>query len=159
VAWNGLAVGALARTGAALEAIDPAKAQECLSAAEKAVEFIQKALFDADTATLWRIYREGRGDAPGFCDDYAFLIQGLIDLYEATFNDKYLKFADVLQSSSPLKTPHDQDSAVDMARPQNPSSPSFFLARHLPRHHPLAKRAPWASSTPRRRRQHRSSFV
>jgi uncharacterized protein YyaL (SSP411 family) len=105
VAWNGLAVGALARTGAALETIDPAKAHECLSAAEKAVEFIQKALFDADTATLWRIYREGRGDAPGFCDDYAFFIQGLIDLYEATFNDKYLKFADVLQSNSPLKTP------------------------------------------------------
>lgn len=101
VAWNGLAIGALARTGAALKATDPAKAKECLVAAEKAVEFIRKELFDAETATLWRIYREGRGDAPGFCDDYAFFIQGLIDLYEATFNDEYLKLADVLQSISP----------------------------------------------------------
>ena len=99
LAWNGLAIGALARTAAALEATDPVKARECIAAGEKAVEFIQRALFDADTATLWRIYREGRGDAPGFCDDYAFLIQGLIDLYEATFNDQYLRFADILQSS------------------------------------------------------------
>ena len=98
VAWNGLVIGALARTGAALKATDPNKAKECVGAAKKAVEFIRKELFDADAAILWRIYREGRGEAPGFCDDYAFLIQGLIDLYEATFNDEYLKFADTLQS-------------------------------------------------------------
>ncbi|MCJ1261752.1 hypothetical protein MMC22_001620 [Lobaria immixta] len=98
VAWNGLAVGALARTSAALEEIDAVKARECLTAAEKAVAFIRKELFDEESATLWRIYRGGRGDAPGFCDDYAFLIQGLIDLYEATFNDDYLQFADTLQS-------------------------------------------------------------
>lgn len=101
VAWNGLAIGALARTATVLEATDLDKAIECLVVAEKAVDFIKRALFDAETAILWRIYREGRGDAPGFCDDYAFLIQGLIDLYEATFNDKYLQLADTLQSKLP----------------------------------------------------------
>ena len=108
VAWNGLAISALARTSAALEAIDPAKAKQCLDAAEKAVAFIQKELFDPQTKTLWRIYREGRGETPGFCDDYAFLIQGLIDLYEATFNDRYLEFADILQSNQILSAhlPH-----------------------------------------------------
>lgn len=125
VAWNGLAIGALARTGAALEATDPAKAKECLFAAEKAVDFIQKALFDTDTAILWRIYREGRGDAPGFCDDYAFLIQGLIDLYEATFNDRYLKFADVLQSGFP----HSQLSLS----PLNSHPQAWLLTHHVRR--------------------------
>ncbi len=102
VAWNGLAIGALARTSAALEELDLEKSRECRTAAEKAVMFIRKELFDEESATLWRMYREGRGDAPGFCDDYAFLIKGLIDLYEATFNDEYLQFADRLQSKLPF---------------------------------------------------------
>lgn len=101
IAWNGMAIGALARTSAALQAIDVAKATECLAAAEKAVAFIKDEkheLWNSETGTLRRVYRQGGGDAPGFCDDYAFLIQGLIDLYETTFNDAYLEFADTLQS-------------------------------------------------------------
>lgn len=100
VAWNGLAIGALARTSAVLEEIDPTKAKECRVAAEDAVAFIKKELYESESKRLWRVYREGRGDAPGFCDDYAFFIQGLIDLYEATFDDQYLQFADELQSMS-----------------------------------------------------------
>lgn len=98
VAWNGLAIGALARTSAVLEIIDMEKSKKCRIVAERAVAFIRKELFDAESKTLWRVYREGRGDAPGFCDDYAFLIHGLLDLYEATFDDQYLEFADTLQS-------------------------------------------------------------
>lgn len=81
-----------------LEFIDSEKSQECKSAAERAVAFIRRELFDTESGTLWRVYREGRGDAPGFCDDYAFFIHGLLDLYEATFDDQYLEFADTLQS-------------------------------------------------------------
>lgn len=126
VAWNGLAIGALARTSAVLESTDVAKAKECLAAAEKAVAFIRKELFDEDSATLWRIYREGRGDAPGFCDDYAFLIQGLIDLYEVTFNDNYLEFADILQSEFsllplPSYTPHNIPSPLQPRQIMTPS--------------------------------------
>lgn len=100
VAWNGLAISALARTSGVLVDIDPAKAEKCREAAERAVAFIKEELFDSSSKSLWRVYREGRGDAPGFCDDYAFFIQGLIDLYEATFDDQYLEFADTLQSMS-----------------------------------------------------------
>lgn len=128
VAWNGLAIGALARTGAAIEVTHPAKAKECLVAAETAVEFIRKELFDADTATLWRIYREGRGDAPGFCDDYAFFIQGLIDLYEVTFNDEYLKLADILQSISLLDFP---SIFFNPSLFQPPFLPMTWLLMHL----------------------------
>ena len=98
VAWNGLAIGALARTSAVLEDIDPDKAKECRKAAEDAAGFIRRELFNEPSKTLYRIYREGRGETRGFCDDYAFLIHGLINLYESTFNESYLEFADILQS-------------------------------------------------------------
>ena len=102
-AWNGLAIGGLSRTASVLESLDDAteedktKANSYRQAAEDAVAFIRKELYDEKEGLLWRIYREGRGDAPAFADDYAFLISGLIDLYEATFDDQYLAFADRLQ--------------------------------------------------------------
>ena len=97
VSWNGLAIGALARTNVVLKEIDPERATACREAAEKAVAFIRRELYDEETGKLWRIYREGRGETQGFVDDYAFLIKGLIDLYEATFDDTYLQFAEKLQ--------------------------------------------------------------
>ena len=97
VSWNGLAISALARTSAVLSFIDPSKASDCLQAATSAVAFIKKELWDNDSETLYRVYREGRGSTTGLCDDYAFLIHGLIDLYAATFDDSYLEFADTLQ--------------------------------------------------------------
>jgi uncharacterized protein YyaL (SSP411 family) len=101
VAWNGLAIGALARTSAMLQALDPddAKAKTYLEAAKKAADFVRKELYDEESGTMKRVYREGPGDAPAFADDYAFLISGLIDLYEATFDDTYLSWADRLQKT------------------------------------------------------------
>ena len=138
VCWNGLAVGALSRTAAALQSIDPTKASACLEAAVSAVAFIKKELFDLKTKTLFRVYREGPGSTPGLCDDYAFFIHGLIDLYEATFDDSYLEFADLLQkrqnelftsSDSPgfytTPSPHPPDllmrlkSGMDAAEPSS----------------------------------------
>ena len=138
VCWNGLAVGALSRTAAALQSIDRTKASACLEAAVAAVDFIKKELFDFQTKTLFRVYREGPGSTPGLCDDYAFLIHGLIDLYEATFDDSYLEFADLLQkrqnelftsSDSPgfysTPSPHPPDllmrlkSGMDAAEPSS----------------------------------------
>jgi uncharacterized protein YyaL (SSP411 family) len=99
VSWNGLAIGALARTAAALSSQDPESSSRYMAAAEKAASFIQKELYSSSTKTLTRVYREGPGDAPGFADDYAYLISGLINLYEATFNTSYLQWADDLQQS------------------------------------------------------------
>ena len=70
VCWNGLAIGALSRTAAALQSIDPTKASACLKAAVSAVDFIKKELFDIQTKTLFRVYREGPGSTPGLCDDW-----------------------------------------------------------------------------------------
>lgn len=97
VAWNGLAIGALARTSAVLGSVDTAKSQLCRKAAVEAVTFITSTLLDESTGMLKRVFRDGPGDAPAFADDYAFFIQGLLELYEATFDDQYLKLADSLQ--------------------------------------------------------------
>lgn len=91
--WNGLALGGLARAGAALQT------PSYIAAAEKAVECIRQRLFDDSSGTLRRVYREGPGETPGFADDYAFLISGLIDLYEGSFDSKWLEFADKLQQA------------------------------------------------------------
>jgi uncharacterized protein YyaL (SSP411 family) len=50
-------------------------------------------LYDASRKILFRNYREGRSAVEGFADDYAFLIQGLLDLYEASFDIEWLRFA------------------------------------------------------------------
>ena len=48
---------------------------------------------------MYRNYRGGRSDIEGFADDYAFVIQGLLDLYEASFDVEWLKFAAQLQET------------------------------------------------------------
>lgn len=98
VAWNGLVLGALARASAAIATSDARTSKAYLGAAIKAADFIKKELYDESAGTLKRVYREGPGDAPAFADDYAFLIAGLVDLYEATFDDSWLAWADKLQS-------------------------------------------------------------
>jgi uncharacterized protein YyaL (SSP411 family) len=99
VSWNGLAIGGLARASAALKQSDPEASRKYLEAAVSASQFIKKELYDSEAKTLRRVYREGPGETAGFADDYAFLISGLIELYEATFDDSYLQWADELQQS------------------------------------------------------------
>jgi uncharacterized protein YyaL (SSP411 family) len=102
VSWNGIAIGGLARTAAVTRGFDPAKSKKLLESAIKAANFIRRELYDEQEKLLYRVYREGRGDTKGFADDYAFLIEGLIDLYEATFEESWLRWADELQSTSSL---------------------------------------------------------
>ncbi len=85
-AWNGLMIAALAKASQALG--DQAYAD----AARKAADFILKNLKTAD-GRLLRRYRQGDAAYPGYLDDYAFLVWGLIELYEATFDISYLEQA------------------------------------------------------------------
>ncbi|TVY20462.1 Spermatogenesis-associated protein 20 [Lachnellula arida] len=82
-----------------IKGFDPVKSEEYLKSALKAATFIKENLYEESTKTLYRIWRQGRGEAKGFADDYAFLVDGLIDLYEATFNEEWLHWADDLQQS------------------------------------------------------------
>ncbi len=92
-AWNGLMISAFARAAQALD--EP----RYLELATNAAKFIREHLYDESRKVLYRNYREGRSEIEGFADDYAFVIQGLIDLYEASFDVKWLKVAVELQAT------------------------------------------------------------
>ncbi|MCF7688269.1 MAG: thioredoxin domain-containing protein [Cephaloticoccus sp.] len=98
-AWNGLMISALAR-GAVSPAGCLAEQRESYRvAAVRAAEFVQRELYDESRGMLYRNYREGRGANEGFAEDYAYFIAGLLDLYEATFDDRWLQWADRLQDT------------------------------------------------------------
>ncbi|MGD1069315.1 MAG: thioredoxin domain-containing protein [Bryobacteraceae bacterium] len=84
--WNGLMISAFAK-GAAI--LDEARYAE---AAKRAAAFILASLRRTD-GTLMRRYRAGVAGIDGMLDDYAFFVQALIDLYEATFDFSYLAHA------------------------------------------------------------------
>lgn len=92
-AWNGLMISAYARGAQVLD--DP----RYLEIATRAAKFLQANLYDPSRKILYRNYRGGRSDIEGFADDYAFVIQGLLDLYEASFDVEWLKFAIQLQET------------------------------------------------------------
>jgi hypothetical protein len=70
-----------------------------LEIATRAANFLKTNLYDPSRKILYRNYREGRSDIEGFADDYAFVIQGLLDLYEASFDVEWLKLATELQET------------------------------------------------------------
>lgn len=68
-----------------------------MEVAEKAAAFIQKHLYDEQTRRLQHSFRNGPSKAPGFLDDYAFLISGLLDMYECGSLTHWLAWAIELQ--------------------------------------------------------------
>jgi len=84
--WNGLMIAALAKGAKAFN--DPKYSE----AASRAVDFILKNLRDNNGRLLHR-YRDGEAGIMANIDDYAFLVWGLIELYEATFDTMYLQTA------------------------------------------------------------------
>ncbi|HXA08696.1 MAG TPA: thioredoxin domain-containing protein [Chthoniobacterales bacterium] len=92
-AWNGLMISAFARAAQVLG--DTAY----LEAATRAADFVRSKLYDEEAHTLARSYRGGPSGIGGFAEDYAFYIQGLLDLYEASFDVQWLQLAEQLQAT------------------------------------------------------------
>jgi len=92
-AWNGLMISALARGAQVLHE------RRYLESATRAARFIRTQLWEDSKRILFRSYRQGRSQVEGFADDYSFVIQGLLDLYEASFDIEWLKFAIELQGT------------------------------------------------------------
>ena len=89
-AWNGQMISAFAKAGAALgDAL-------YLEAAAHAADFVRtQLLLDGDLRRSWR---GAASDIPGFAEDYALFIQGLLDLYEAGFDLRWMELASGLQA-------------------------------------------------------------
>ena len=87
--WNGLMIAAFARASQVIGD------QKYLQAAIKASDFILEQM-RGEGGTLYHRYAKGEKAVEGFLDDYAFLAFGLIEVYEASFEDKYLQAASAL---------------------------------------------------------------
>jgi uncharacterized protein YyaL (SSP411 family) len=108
-AWNGLMIAASARAARVLgmdageaapasgEAAVAATAGRPLEMARRAARFVRARLFDEGTGTLLRRYRGGEAAVPGYAEDYAFLIFGLLELLQADGDAAWLDWALRLQ--------------------------------------------------------------
>jgi len=82
--WNGLMIASMAYGYRVLGE------EKYLNAAKNATEFIFKNLIKEDGRLLAR-YRDGHSAYLGYIDDYAFLVWGLLELYEATLDEEFLR--------------------------------------------------------------------
>jgi uncharacterized protein YyaL (SSP411 family) len=100
VAWNGLMISALARAAFVLKEPDYARR------AERAAAFVLSRM--RVDGRLRRSFKDGRARHDAYLDDYAFLVAGLLDLYEATGQPRWLREAVALDS---VLEKHYQDKA------------------------------------------------
>ncbi|KAI1747257.1 duf255 domain-containing protein [Xylaria castorea] len=126
-AYNGMAIVALSRASAVLHDQDPERAAKYLAAAKKAAQFIKTQLWDGSQRVLYRAYCDGRFATTGFAEDYAYLIEGLIELYEVTTDESWLQWADELQS---VQIARFYDDTPSMATIANAKCGGFYSSTH-----------------------------
>ena len=91
-AWNGLMIAAFARAARVLAGQD-----RFVEDARRAAQFIQGHLWNPANGTLLRRYRQGDAGVDGYAEDYAFLIFGLVELFQADGDPRWLEWALALQ--------------------------------------------------------------
>jgi hypothetical protein len=99
-AWNGLMIAAFARTARILSGLSEngrASAASYRRAAVRAASFIRDRMWNADRRALLRRYRNGQADIAGYAEDYAYLIFGLLELFQAESEPMWLEWAMALQ--------------------------------------------------------------
>jgi uncharacterized protein len=110
-AWNGLMIAAFARAsrvlgGSALgventgiaNASNTEGPEAHLRSATAAASFIRDVMWNPQTRTLLRRYRAGDAAIEGYAEDYALLIFGLLELFQASGDPGWLAWARELQS-------------------------------------------------------------
>jgi uncharacterized protein len=95
-AWNGLMIAAFARAARVIRA-EGQDAAPYLAAARRAATFIRDRMWKDQTATLLRRYRRGEASIEAYAEDYAYLIFGLLELFQTDPDSAWLDWADVLQ--------------------------------------------------------------
>ncbi len=81
-AWNALMTGALAEAGAALG--EP----RYVDAARECADFLLTEMRD-ERGRLLRTFNRGRARLNGYLEDHAYLVEALLDIYEATFEERF----------------------------------------------------------------------
>ena len=93
--WNGLMLAAFAKAARVLPGAE-ARARY-LAAAERSAQFLEQHMWDASRQIVKRRYREGDTAIDGYAEDYAYLIFGLIELFQAGGDPHWLEWARALQ--------------------------------------------------------------
>ena len=91
--WNGLMAAAMAFAGRVFD--EP----EWVQAAQKATDFVLDNM-RSDSGRMFHRYRDGDASIPAFLDDYVFMTTAMLELYDATFQPKYLKRAVKLEQQT-----------------------------------------------------------
>jgi uncharacterized protein YyaL (SSP411 family) len=97
-AWNGLAIAAFADAARLLRDTDADAATRYRAAAERAASAILAGLLGSD-GRLGRSWKDGRATGQGVLEDYAILADGLLALYESTFDERWFVAARGLMDS------------------------------------------------------------
>jgi uncharacterized protein YyaL (SSP411 family) len=103
-AWNGLMIAAFARAARVLgggllgddNADDPTSPH--LLNAVAAASFIRYTMWDPETRRLLRRYRAGDAAIEGYAEDYAYLVFGVLELFQTTGDPAWLAWARELQA-------------------------------------------------------------
>jgi uncharacterized protein YyaL (SSP411 family) len=95
-AWNGLMIAAFARAARVLAGRP--QAEDYRRAAQRAAGFIRSTLWDGEARRLLRRYRGGDAGIPAYAEDYAFLISGLLELFQSDGDSAWLSWALELQA-------------------------------------------------------------
>ncbi|MFN8059309.1 MAG: thioredoxin domain-containing protein [Vicinamibacterales bacterium] len=100
-AWNGLAIAAFARASRYAAGRPRPEAAEAASAfhdaAVRAARAVRRALWDPSSGTLLRRLCHGHAAISGFCEDYAYLTFGLLELFQVDGDVEWLAWARELQ--------------------------------------------------------------
>ena len=97
--WNGLMIAATARAGRVLGATDPERGALWIDRAVRAARFVRSALWRPDTQTLQRRWRAGDAGIEGYCEDYAGVVWGCLELLQATGDPAWLVWAREVQAA------------------------------------------------------------
>jgi len=92
-AWNGLMIAAFARAARTLVG-----AAGYLQDAQRAARFVHDRLWQPSTGTLLRRYRDGSAGVDAYAEDYAYLVFGLLELFQADGDPTWLEWAMTLQT-------------------------------------------------------------
>ena len=90
-AWNGLMIAAMAR--AARQMVDSPRRGEWRQAATRAAEFVFNTLWQPAERRLLRRFRDGEAAIDAFCEDYACLAWGALELFQTTGESRWLDWA------------------------------------------------------------------
>lgn len=123
-AWNGLMISALAQ---GYRVLGEARYRQ---AAERAAAFFLDTM--RAPGELYRVYRDGQRTTPGFLDDYAYLADGLLDLFAATGEERWFVAADELSREMVQKFGGSQGLFYTAAAPDVIVRERCFLDEALP---------------------------